>query len=500
MHVSAKHSWVKHVDFIIIDFICLNVSMLLAYMIRMSGSVALYGERRYRAIILYVIIIHFCVALFSNSYSDILYRGYFKEFKAVLAHNIKILALMIVVMFATQITRDSDASRFVLFAMFVINVFLTYITHLLWKIVIKNYTKRMENMRHYIVATTPEYMEDAITKLTNGMDRSFALTGIFFLRQPDDEKLQIGHTYQTKNMKEAKMEPIPILGYGGDMYDYACRNIVDGAVVCIGTEKHRKLAEEIAQKFVEMGITVFIKLNFFISDMPNAKFSSLNSAQLISTSMNEVSKLDMAIKRATDIFFGILGCIATGVLYIFLAPAIKISDPKGPVFFKQERAGKGGRVFKMYKFRTMYHDAEERKAELMEKNKMQGLMFKIDGDPRILGSGADGKRRGLGYFIRRFSLDEFPNAFNILKGDMSVVGTRPPTMDEYEKYELRHKSRLAAKPGLTGVWQVSGRSDMTDFEEIVKMDNDYIENWTLGLDIKIMLKTIWVVITRKGSQ
>ena len=127
-------------------------------------------------------------------------------------------------------------------------------------------------------------------------------------------------------------------------------------------------------------------------------------------------------------------------------------------------------------------------------------MFKVDADPRILGSGKDGTRKGLGHFIRSTSLDEFPNFWSILKGDMSLVGTRPPTMDEYEKYEFHHKSRLAAKPGLTGMWQVSGRSDMTDFEEIVKLDNEYIRKWSLSLDIRIILKTFVVVFKKKGSQ
>ena len=117
----------------------------------------------------------------------------------------------------------------------------------------------------------------------------------------------------------------------------------------------------------------------------------------------------------------------------------------------------------------------------MEQNKMDGLMFKMDADPRIIGSGKMAQRRTIGHFLRATSIDEFPNFYSILKGDMSLVGTRPPTMDEYEQYEAHHKSRLATKPGLTGMWQISGRSDMTDFEEIVKLDNEYIielELWT----------------------
>ena len=138
----------------------------------------------------------------------------------------------------------------------------------------------------------------------------------------------------------------------------------------------------------------------------------------------------------------------------------------------------------------MYMDAEERKKELMEKNKMSGLMFKMDDDPRIT---------PIGKFMRKTSIDEFPQFINILKGDMSLVGTRPPTEDEYNQYELHHKSRLAIKPGLTGMWQVSGRSDITDFEEVVRLDNEYIRNFSISLDIKILFKTVGAVLFKNGS-
>ena len=147
-------------------------------------------------------------------------------------------------------------------------------------------------------------------------------------------------------------------------------------------------------------------------------------------------------------------------------------------------------------------DAEERKAGLMKNNKMNGLMFKMDYDPRIISSekrGKDGKPKGIGNFIRKTSLDEFPQFWNVLKGDMSLVGTRPPTVDEWEKYELHHRIRMATKPGITGMWQVSGRSDITDFEEVVRLDTEYIEHWSIGLDIKILLKTVLAVLKNDGA-
>ena len=183
--------------------------------------------------------------------------------------------------------------------------------------------------------------------------------------------------------------------------------------------------------------------------------------------------------------------LITGMLTVFIAPIIKIKSP-GPVFFSQIRVGKNGKKFKIYKFRSMYMDAEARKKELMEKNKIQdGLMFKMDNDPRII--------KGIGNFIRKTSLDEFPQFWNVLKGDMSLVGTRPPTVDEWEKYEVHHRKRLAIKPGITGMWQVSGRSEITDFEKVVELDTEYITEWSLGLDLKLLWRTVVVVFRGEGS-
>lgn len=151
----------------------------------------------------------------------------------------------------------------------------------------------------------------------------------------------------------------------------------------------------------------------------------------------------------------------------------------------------------------MYMDAEERKKELMAQNKISdGLMFKMDFDPRIIGNKIlpDGTRKtGIGEFIRKTSLDEFPQFINILLGDMSLVGTRPPTVDEWELYEPHHRARMSFRPGLTGMWQVSGRSNITDFEEVVKLDTQYISEWSLRLDVKILWKTVWSVLKSDGA-
>lgn len=203
-----------------------------------------------------------------------------------------------------------------------------------------------------------------------------------------------------------------------------------------------------------------------------------------------------------DIIGGLIGCIVTAIILLFLAPIIHKQSP-GPIIFKQQRIGRNGKRFVIYKIRSMYLDAEERKKELFQQNRVSnGMMFKLDWDPRIIGNKElpDGtKKTGIGEFIRRTSIDEFPQFFNVLKGNMSLVGTRPPTPDEWEKYEMRHRARLAMKPGITGLWQVSGRSNITDFEEVVKLNTQYICDWSPGLDLRILFKTVKAVFGHNGA-
>ena len=211
---------------------------------------------------------------------------------------------------------------------------------------------------------------------------------------------------------------------------------------------------------------------------------------VLTSSIGIASYQALFVKRVMDILGGMVGMILTGILYLFIAPIMKRKSP-GPIFFKQIRIGKNGRKFTMYKFRSMEINAEEEKAKLQQQNEMQGLMFKMKNDPRIV--------PGIGEFIRKTSLDEFPQFFNVLKGDMSLVGTRPPTVDEYERYDMHHLARMSIKPGLTGLWQVSGRNEITDFEEVVKLDTQYISEWSLNLDIKIIMKTVKTMFEKKGE-
>jgi len=194
----------------------------------------------------------------------------------------------------------------------------------------------------------------------------------------------------------------------------------------------------------------------------------------------------MLFKRIFDMAGALAGLFILMLCYPWLALSIKCTS-RGPVFFRQVRVGKNGKRFILYKFRSMTVDAERLKEELQELNECDGAIFKIKDDPRVT---------RIGRFMRKFSLDELPQFINVLKGEMSLVGTRPPTVDEVAQYRKWHHRRISARPGMTGLWQVSGRNQISNFDEIVKLDLAYIDNWSIFLDIKIILKTIAVLFRR----
>ena len=236
---------------------------------------------------------------------------------------------------------------------------------------------------------------------------------------------------------------------------------------------------------IKMGVTVRLVVDLYNWRRADHYVSTVGTYPVITFHTITLNTYEQVIKRTMDILAGIVGVILSSPIMLVAAIAIKLDSP-GPVLFKQTRVGQNGRRFKIYKFRSMYIDAEERKKELLEKNELEGgVMFKIKDDPRIT---------RVGKFIRRTSIDELPQFFNVLSGTMSLVGTRPPTLDEVEKYETSQWRRISIKPGLTGMWQVSGRSNIKSFDEIVELDTEYIDNWTLGMDIKIIFKTILVLL------
>lgn len=241
---------------------------------------------------------------------------------------------------------------------------------------------------------------------------------------------------------------------------------------------------------LDMGVSVRIIVKLFQAHGAQRYVSSVGTYPVVTYHRVCLDDASKAMKRIIDIIGSLIGIIVFSPIMLVTAIAIKL-DSKGPVIFKQKRAGINGSTFMMYKFRSMCVDAEELKAKLQAQNEVKdGMMFKIKDDPRIT---------KVGKFIRKTSIDELPQFFNVLFGSMSLVGTRPPTLDEVEKYERTHWRRMSIKPGITGMWQVSGRSEITDFDEIVELDTIYIDKWSIWLDFKIMFKTVLSMLQRKGA-
>lgn len=218
-----------------------------------------------------------------------------------------------------------------------------------------------------------------------------------------------------------------------------------------------------------------------------ANSSIQNSNYQVDFYLNLHPSVTSKTKRLIDILGAIVGLLITAVVFIPVAIATQFDNP-GPIFYSQVRCGLNGQKFRIWKFRSMVVQAENLKH--LVKNQAKGYIFKNDNDPRIT---------RVGRFLRRTSLDELPQFWNVLLGDMSLVGTRPPTVDEVEKYEIHHWERLQVKPGITGEWQANGRSTVTDFEDIVRMDVDYQRKWSVAYDIYLIFQTIWVVLAKKGA-
>ncbi len=478
MYQDKIPSWIKHWDFEILDIICMEISFFTAYLIRHRGADILKNSI-YLKMGLNLFIINILVVFFLQSYKGILARNKWKEIWATFRHVTSVQVLFL--MYEYLIKEAEILSRAVFLMSWVFSLFLCYIVRVTCKKIVRKHVVLVRKKNQIMIISDVDNAEKCIGELYQKEWRDFDIVCV---------------AIRESKVDKSTIEGIPVICGKEAVTEYVRQQVVDEVIVD-RFENHQELTEWV-DLFLNMGITVHVSMGFLPEHMPNKTVHKIGETYVITAAIKSVETWEVVLKRLMDILGGIVGLIITGIAYIFVAPAIKIASP-GPVFFKQQRVGKNGRIFNIYKFRSMYMDAEERKKELMQYNEMQGLMFKMENDPRIIGS-EKGAGKGLGNFIRKTSIDELPQFWNILKGDMSLVGTRPPTVSEYEQYELHHKIRLSQKPGLTGLWQVSGRSDITDFEEVVRLDADYIENWSLKFDIKILLKTIKVVLSKDGSR
>jgi exopolysaccharide biosynthesis polyprenyl glycosylphosphotransferase len=264
--------------------------------------------------------------------------------------------------------------------------------------------------------------------------------------------------------------------------------VVDEVIFAVS----RKRLEELEGLFLtceELGIRARVAVNFFPHMIARVELEEMEGIPMLTFSTTPSNEFTLAVKRTFDV------AVSTGLLLLLsplllaIAAAVKLGS-RGPVLFKQTRIGLSGRRFRLYKFRSMVEDAEARRADVLHLNEMSGPVFKVRNDPRLTPVGA---------LLRRTSLDELPQLFNVLRGDMSIVGPRPPIPEEVAQYEPWQRRRLSMKPGLTCLWQVNGRNQIVDFARWMELDLQYIDNWSLGLDLKIFLRTIPTVLLGRGA-
>lgn len=422
---------------------------------------------------------YICFLLFCTVYSflfdwnrEFLKRGILVEFIAVVKFNIFMVLSLMALLFLSQ--RGAGFSRLVMGYFGVLDVLIVWLVRIGMKKMLRIYFTSGSHIVKIMIIAKDSVLDSTVSRLREGMDINYEIVALACI---------------DADRQGVVIDGVRVNAGRDNVLDLARQMPLDEVFINLPDED-RDYVRDIIYDLESMGVACHYNIDIIERPQKEVRVEDFAGYTVVTYSINHYDYRRMALKRMIDIAGGLVGCVLTVLVTPFVAAAIRIDSP-GPVFFAQTRIGKNGRRFRIYKFRSMYVDAEERRKELENRNEMQGLMFKMDNDPRIT---------RVGKFIRKTSIDELPQFFNIVKGDMSLVGTRPPTEDEFEQYNSHYRRRISMTPGLTGLWQVNGRSDIVDFDEVVKLDLEYIDNWTLGLDIKILFRTIAVVLTGKGSR
>lgn len=468
-----KKSKLQNIIVIFLDCISIICSLFVASFIKDASLVDFFGKGTIAGIAASLLLSYFVMYLIMNLNADIIKRGPLAELFITIKINVCIMIITTFILFFIRIVLDFSRAVFVYF--FFIDVFLMFLLHQGFKWYMIRVYKNRKSSTQMMIACTEKKAKMVVKAIAEKTHWDYNVVAVAIM-----DVSAVG----------SAVNGIPVVTDADSLLEYCRQSTLDEIYFYVDEIADGQI-QSLLQELFAMGITVHMNIDLFRMDIGAQRTLSKIGDYYAVTFTNRIMPMKQALlKRLMDIIGGLIGLLFTAVLTIFIAPAIKI-ESKGPIFFAQKRVGKNGRIFKMYKFRSMYIDAEERKKQLLEQNEMNGLMFKMTDDPRIT---------KVGKFLRKTSLDEFPQFWNILKGDMSLVGTRPPTLDEFEKYKNYHKRRLSITPGLTGMWQVSGRNDISDFEEVVKLDVQYIDEWSIGLDIKILLKTVGAVFHGRGAK
>ncbi len=463
----------ENILILLLDMASVAFSLLIAYLIRFGYIFGQDYRGDHRWLVIFAVVLYGVIHIFVNQYDHFFRRSAFQEFLSVIrSEAIFSVCLVLLLYFMHQ---AEELSRLVWGYFIIINTVVMFALRMIFKEYMIRVYKRGKSSSRLLIVTNSNDASTVLKNLEGYNEWDRVIVGIVLT---DDSDLR-------------KVGDVDVVADRESFLDYVIHNDIDEVFFIDETIMRTPLLDDWMNELEQMGVLIDINIDIF--DFYDAGKKSLNRVgkyAVVSFTRNYFTLRQRLEKRILDICGSLVGMVILGIATIFVAPAIKLTSP-GPVFFGQTRIGKNGRRFTFYKFRSMYEDAEERKAELMDENEVDGLMFKMEDDPRIT---------KVGKFLRRTSIDELPQFWNVLKGDMSLVGTRPPTVDEFEQYEAKHKGRLSMTPGMTGLWQISGRSDIKDFDEVVRLDMQYIDNWSLIGDIEILFKTVKVVLTGKGSR
>ena len=495
MYKRKVRGWSQHIDFILLDNLCVLLSLFVGFMLVKRNAVL--TSRFFWMMGMEAILVNTVVVIVLDTYHSVLHHSPWEEMVRLLAQTGHVVLILLAFQLLNQ-SEDNDLSKIALYAV-PLYVLSCYIMRQAYKSFLKK-KHHILNRHSMLIALESSQIPTVIPRLLRSNYGAYRFIGLAVMGdEPSEERARQALRPLWEHYPE--LETIPIVATTDTLEQYLTNNWVDE--VYLDVPPKANMPVELINNLMRMGITIHTALtNLDEIESRHKNVEWVCGHLTITTSLGYITGRDVFLKRVMDIAGGLIGSLITILLTPPVALAIWLSDP-GPIFFSQTRIGENGKKFQMYKFRSMYRDAESRKKQLAQESGQEDqLMFKMEHDPRIIGQKQlpNGKwKKGVGGWIRDLSIDEFPQFFNVLKGDMSLVGTRPPTVDEWHRYEPFHRSRMSTKPGITGLWQVSGRSEIRDFDTVVRLDREYIENWSLRRDIHILFKTVWVVLNRKGA-
>ncbi len=457
MYKRSFFGWTKHTDFILIDTLCLQISYILAYLIRyhsLDVYVVKNSVTTYRTTGIILFFLSIIVSIFFSTMHNVLSRGIWKEIKHTFVQCALVIAITVLLLYT-----DKSAERFsrtVLWITMGLYFVTSFITRLAYKQILMNH-KRAVKKHAILLVGDRKGIAKAVEAFRAHPEDGIDVRGVVMVGEDAAVSDKPDNDEQT-------ISGYPIVATEADAGSYIQNKWIDE--VYIAVDDYTLLPTKLIEQCSEMAVTVHQQI-FKVENVTGQQwFHRIAKQPVLTTSISIPKPRSLILKRVMDIIAGFFLSLAAGLLLLIVTPIIKKKSP-GPVLLKHERVGQNGKRFFMYTIRTIYMPDDSKE--------------QTDDKTGII--------PGVGEFLRRTRFEDLPKGFNVFLGSMSLVGTRAPSVEEWEKYEFRHRARLSCKPGITGLWQASGRAKTMSFEEATELDTEYIKNWNLGLDLHILFKT-----------